>query len=64
MSDSFLRSAYHGGLLSRGLNKYQSPSVPDAIEGVRQNGFDLRRCAVIHNLHVFASLTGRKQQAA
>jgi DDE family transposase/transposase-like protein DUF772 len=32
--------------------------------GVRKNVFDLRRCAVIHNLHVLASLTERKQQAA
>jgi transposase len=32
--------------------------------GVRKNVFDLRRCAVIHNLHVLASLTERTQQAA
>ena len=32
--------------------------------GVRKNVFDLRRCAVMHNLHVFASLTERTQQAA
>lgn len=32
--------------------------------GVRKNVFDLRRCAVIHNLHVLASLTERKEQAA
>jgi transposase len=32
--------------------------------GVRKNVFDLRRCAVIHNLHVLASLTERKHQAA
>jgi len=32
--------------------------------GVRKNVFDLRRCAVIHNLHVLASLTERPQQAA
>jgi transposase len=32
--------------------------------GVRKNVFDLRRCAVIHNVHVLASLTERKEQAA
>jgi transposase len=32
--------------------------------GVRKNVFDLRRCAVIHNLYVLASLTARTQQAA
>ena len=32
--------------------------------GVRKNVFDLRRCAVIHNLHVLASLSERTQQAA
>jgi Transposase DDE domain/Transposase domain (DUF772) len=32
--------------------------------GVRKNGFDLRRCAVIHNLHVLANLTAGTQQAA
>jgi DDE family transposase len=32
--------------------------------GVRKNVFDLRRCAVMHNLHVLASLTERTQQAA
>jgi transposase len=32
--------------------------------GVRKNVFDLRRCAVIHNLHVLASLTEGQQQAA
>ena len=32
--------------------------------GVRKKVFDLRRWAVMHNLHVFASLTERTQQAA
>ena len=32
--------------------------------GVRKNVFDLRRCAVIHNLHVLARLTARTPQAA
>jgi transposase len=32
--------------------------------GVRKNVFDLRRCAVVHNLHVLARLTEPKQQAA
>jgi hypothetical protein len=32
--------------------------------GVRKNVFDLRRCAVIHNLHVLARLTEPQQQAA
>ena len=32
--------------------------------GVRKNVFALRRCAVIHNLHVLARLTERTQQAA
>jgi Transposase DDE domain/Transposase domain (DUF772) len=32
--------------------------------GVRKNVFDLRRCAVIHNLHVLARLTELQQQAA
>ena len=32
--------------------------------GVRKHVFALRRCAVMHNLHVLASLTERKQQAA
>ena len=32
--------------------------------GVRKNVFDLRRCAVIHNLHVLARLTEPKQRAA
>jgi transposase len=32
--------------------------------GVRKNVFDLRRCAVVHNLHVLACLTEPKQQAA
>jgi Transposase DDE domain/Transposase domain (DUF772) len=32
--------------------------------GVRKNVFALRRCAVIHNLHVLASLTDRTPQAA
>ena len=35
--------------------------------GVRKNLFDLRRCAVVHNLHVFArsqSLSGHLQAAA
>jgi transposase len=32
--------------------------------GVREHMFDLRRCAVIHNLYVLASLTERMQQAA
>jgi transposase len=32
--------------------------------GVRKNVFDLRRCAVVHNLHVLARLTESKQQAA
>jgi hypothetical protein len=32
--------------------------------GVRKNVFDLRRCAVVHNLHVLARLPETKQQAA
>jgi len=32
--------------------------------GVRKNVFDLRRCAVVHNLHVLARLTEPQQQAA
>jgi hypothetical protein len=32
--------------------------------GVRKNVFDLRRCAVVHNLHVLARLTEPTQQAA
>lgn len=32
--------------------------------GVRKNVFDLRRCAVVHNLHVLARLTELQQQAA
>jgi Transposase DDE domain/Transposase domain (DUF772) len=32
--------------------------------GVRKNVFDLRRCAVVHNLHVMARLTGTERQAA
>jgi Transposase DDE domain/Transposase domain (DUF772) len=32
--------------------------------GVRKNVFDLRRCAVVHNLHVLARLTEPKQQVA
>jgi Transposase DDE domain/Transposase domain (DUF772) len=32
--------------------------------GVRKNVFDLRRCAVVHNLHVLAHLTALQQQAA
>jgi IS5 family transposase len=32
--------------------------------GVRKNVFDLRRCAVIHNLHVLARLIEPQQQAA
>ena len=32
--------------------------------GVRKNVFDLRRCAVVHNLHVLAHLTELQQQAA
>jgi Transposase DDE domain/Transposase domain (DUF772) len=32
--------------------------------GVRKNVFDLRRCAVVHNLHVLARLTEPMQQAA
>jgi hypothetical protein len=31
---------------------------------VRKNVFDLRRCAVVHNLHVLARLTELQQQAA
>jgi len=32
--------------------------------GVRKNVFDLRRCAVVHNLHVLARLIEPQQQAA
>jgi hypothetical protein len=32
--------------------------------GVRKNVFDLRRCAVVHNLHVLARLTEPECQAA
>lgn len=32
--------------------------------GVRKNVFDLRRCAVVHNLHVLMSLPGTAWQAA
>jgi transposase len=32
--------------------------------GVRKNVFDLRRYAVVHNLHVWARLTAPQQQAA
>jgi transposase len=32
--------------------------------GVRKNVFDLRRCAVVHNLHVLARLREPQQQAA
>jgi transposase len=32
--------------------------------GVRKNVFDLRRCAVVHNLHVLARLMEPQQQAA
>jgi hypothetical protein len=32
--------------------------------GLRKNVFDLRRCAVVHNLHVLARLIEPKQQAA
>ena len=32
--------------------------------GVRKNVFDLRRCAVVHNLHVLAHLIEPQQQAA
>ena len=32
--------------------------------GVRKNVFELRRCAVVHNLHVLARLTEPQQQAA
>jgi transposase len=32
--------------------------------GVRKNVFDLRRCAVVHNLHVLARLPETKPQAA
>jgi len=32
--------------------------------GVRKNVFDLRRCAVVHNLHVLARLPETAQQAA
>ena len=32
--------------------------------GVRKHVFDLRRCAVVHHLHVLARLTELQQQAA
>ena len=32
--------------------------------GVRKHGFDLRRCAVVHNVHVLARLTEPECQAA
>ena len=32
--------------------------------GVRKNVFDLRRCAVVHNLHVLMHLPQTEQQAA
>jgi transposase len=32
--------------------------------GVRKKVFDLRRCAVVHNLHVLARLREPQQQAA
>jgi hypothetical protein len=44
------------------IGRWQGPRARYC--GVRKNVFDLRRCAVVHNLHVLARLTEPQQQAA
>lgn len=44
------------------IGRWQGPRARYC--GVRKNVFDLRRCAVVHNLHVLARLTEPQPQAA
>jgi hypothetical protein len=42
---------------------YRELELPSRYRGLRKNLFDLRRCAVVHNLHVMARFTQQAQAA-